>query len=160
MKRKKIILIIACLIIIIFFLDIWRRSFHKQLEIRFYLQQVAFAIRAYAENNGQQYPRTLSDLPSKIAPKEIIEQIKYTYWQRQCYNLDSFDRIYKDTELWFYYPYGKTAWICVDGIVIVKRIPLSEITLRKQLNPIQPLESPPPKKTLPVRNDNLGGSGD
>jgi hypothetical protein len=92
-----------------------------------HLHFVALDINKYKTENNGIFPMNLDFIDYKIVPISIIKQIKYTYPQRKLYSVEIPPYDYSGSDLWFYYPYGNEAWVCMDGGVLVNKIPLSNI---------------------------------
>lgn len=125
--KKSIVIAIIILIAIIFTLDIWRRSYQEKRTIMTYLHSVALYINTYKNEHKGTFPSSLDFIDSKLIPENIITRIKYTYLQRKAYSVNIPQYDYSKSDLWFYFPYEDEAWVCMDGGVLVNKIPLSDI---------------------------------
>lgn len=138
MKKRyiqRIIAIIIILAVVILSLDLWRRSYQKKRRIMTHLHSVALYINTYKAKHNKVFPSTLDFIDTKVVPKNIINKIKYTYFQRKSYSVNIPPYDYSENDLWFYFPYKNEAWICMDGGVLVNKIPISNIKYKgKPLN--------------------------
>ena len=128
---KKIIYsllgLVCIIVVIVIFIN--NKKYNEERPILTSLYAVTLQLKLYEDDNGKSlpeaYPKSLSYMTAIDVPQKIIDKIVYTYPQKELYTVKICSTF--KNKLWFYYPYKKEAWICLDGIVRANKIPLSDI---------------------------------
>lgn len=124
MKKKKFYVFgLIFIILIISILIIWTSEYNKQRKILSNLRAVSMCITTYNAEYDVNFPQSLDFINSSDIPSLDITKIKYTFPEKDDYSVNLADSQY-DGDMWFYYPYGDRAWVCINGSIRKSTIPL------------------------------------
>ena len=137
--RKKHIKLMSTVVILtslVLTLDYFRRHYNREISHKSTLFIVSLAIRQYAGEHNIP-PPNLDFISDILLPEKIRNEIIYTLPQSHLYSVDVPTYDYSEDNLWFYFPDGKKAWVCIDGHMPARKIPIRNIKVSVKYAPLQ-----------------------